>query len=266
MHDSVTATDIPTDAAMVAGYINGRWAWSPADWARFPAAVKVRIATSASGPDGHVLDVETGAAAAAEAPEWVTMRRQAGLATPTVYCNLSTWPAVRAAFRAAGVAEPLYWIAHYTGTPDIPAGAIACQYINEPDGDHFDLSAVADHWPGVDPPEDTMSGLTSPWTIDPEHGRAYCAFEAGPVADGGNSLVITRLWVGAAALYGAIPGVHIVFTDDTARGLAVAGGSTVDLLQNRRASWYAPLGASKVTLEWNPATATGLLAPYLVWE
>jgi hypothetical protein len=103
--------------------------------------------------------VETGDATPAQAPGWVKARRAAG-ADPTVYCSASLWPTVRAAFTAAGVAQPHYWIAHYDGDPTIPAGAVAKQYVDPPNsGGHWDLSAVAGHWPGVDitpAPEDDM--------------------------------------------------------------------------------------------------------------
>ena len=151
MYDSVTAGDIPTNAKMVAGYVSGKWKWSQSDWARFPNAVKVRIATQASVNDGVVLDVEPGDATPAQAPGWVTMRRAAGV-DPTVYCGLTSLPAVQAAFTAAHVAQPHYWVARYDNSPTLPAGVVAKQYINPPtSGGHYDLSAVVDYWPGVDP-------------------------------------------------------------------------------------------------------------------
>jgi hypothetical protein len=161
LYDSTTADDIPTTVEVVAGYVDGRYAWSAADWARFPGAVKVRIAVRASTNDGHVLDVEPGDATPVEAPGWVAMRRRAGV-DPTVYCNLSDLPTVRAAFDAAGVAQPHYWVARYDGVADIPAGCIAKQYMNDPgSGGHWDLSAVADYWPGVDPAPVSLSSSST---------------------------------------------------------------------------------------------------------
>jgi hypothetical protein len=121
MFDAVTAANIPQNAVMVAGYIDRivLAPWTNADWGRFPSAVKVEIVKKASTNDGHVLDVERGDAEPVEAPSWVKMRRAAG-ADPTIYCNASTWPAVRAAFAAANVAEPHYWIAKYDGDPTTP--------------------------------------------------------------------------------------------------------------------------------------------------
>lgn len=170
MYDSITPTDIPADADLVGGYHvdDPTFGWPADAWQRFPRARVVQIVTRAWIDGGQVLDVETGDATPDQAPAWVLMRRAAGLATPTVYCNLSTWPAVRAAFAAAGVAEPLYWIAHYTGTPEIPVGAIACQYVSEPGGAHYDLSAVADYWPGVDP---APTGSTFPQSSEEDMMR-----------------------------------------------------------------------------------------------
>jgi hypothetical protein len=140
MYDSVTPSAIPTNAAVVAGYVDGAYAWSNADWARFPQAVKARIAVFPRTNDGHVLDVEQGDATPAQAPGWVTMRRTAGI-DPIVYCNASTWPSVISAFRSASVAAPPYWIAQYDGNPAIPAGAVAKQYNDPPgSGGNYDIS------------------------------------------------------------------------------------------------------------------------------
>ncbi len=149
MFDSINASAIPANAGMVAGYCDGLYAWTTADWDRFPNAVKVRIAVFASTNDGHVLDVENGNATPGQAPGWVAMRRKAGV-EPTVYCSLNSWPTVRSAFLAAGVAEPPYWVAYYDYIPTIPTGAVAKQYTDNPPGNPYDTSAVADFWPGVD--------------------------------------------------------------------------------------------------------------------
>lgn len=149
MFDSVNPEHIPADAAMVAGYIQGPYAWSAAGWARFPHAVKVQIATVVEPVAGHVLDVERGDASPALAVSWVLQRRAAGV-DPSVYCNASTWPVVRAAFAAHRVAEPHWWIAAYNGSATVPAGAVAHQYVDDRAAGH-DISAVLDYWPGVDP-------------------------------------------------------------------------------------------------------------------
>lgn len=149
MYDGIDASRLPVDAQLVAGYVDGLYVWSTADWARFPNAVKVRIAVFSQTNDGEVLDVEPGNATPAESVDWVLRRREAGV-DPTVYMNTSTWPTVREAFTARKVAEPHYWIAQYDGVAQLPAGAIAKQHTNDETAG-WDVSVVADHWPGVDP-------------------------------------------------------------------------------------------------------------------
>lgn len=188
-----TNTDAPAMAAqasgyqLVAGYVDGLYAWSDAQWARFPAGIiRVRIAVFASTNDGHILDCEPGNCTPAQAVDWVLLRRAAGV-DPTVYCNETNpdtgWPAVRAAFQVRGVPEPHYWVAKYDNDPTIPAGAVGKQYADDNMlGKPWDLSAVADFWPGVDPApaqptttplEDDMS------TTSNAQGRAGLSWAAG---------------------------------------------------------------------------------------
>lgn len=147
MYDGVTPSRIPSSATMVAAYVDGHYANVSPMKARFPHARLVTIAVFASTNAGTVLDVEKGDATPTEAPGWVVKRRRAGV-DPTVYCSESLWPTVRAVFRALNVPQPHYWIAHYDSVALIPEGAIAKQYKNT---SGYDISVVADYWPGVDP-------------------------------------------------------------------------------------------------------------------
>ncbi|WP_410667513.1 hypothetical protein [Amycolatopsis sp. cmx-4-68] len=163
MYDALTAHNIlkkDRRPGLVAGYIDKikYTPWSAEDWALFPDALKVKIVKKASTNDGHVLDVEPKDAEPEEAPGWAEMRRRSGFAHPVIYCNRSTWPKVKAAFAAQGVAPPLYWIATASGKPEIPEGAIAAQYLLDQEPG-IDISVVADFWPGVD---------SSPQTAEPE--------------------------------------------------------------------------------------------------
>ncbi|HEV2635537.1 MAG TPA: hypothetical protein VGX23_10360 [Actinocrinis sp.] len=148
MFDGITPAEVPAGAQLYAAYLDGNWADYPAMVARYPNAVHVSIAVSASYDGGQVIDVENGDATPAESVTWVQARRRAG-ADPTVYCSMSTWPSVKSAFSSRGVAQPHYWIADYSlgDNPAIPAGAIALQYA---DRGGYDVSVVADYWPGVD--------------------------------------------------------------------------------------------------------------------
>lgn len=162
MYDSVDASAIPRTAQLVAGYIDGNlYRWTAADWARFPNARKVRIARRTSTNDGHVLDVEYGIPTVWPLTDpvvrqgivrWVKMRRAAGI-EPTIYCNqLNDWLPLQRIFHNALVKPPQWWVARYNNRRDIPTGAIGKQFANPPlSGGHYDLSVVADYWPGVDP-------------------------------------------------------------------------------------------------------------------
>jgi hypothetical protein len=159
--DAAAMARYPGAFSFAAGYVDGLYKWSAADWALFPNPVHVRIAVFGTTNDGHVLDCEQGNATPAQSVDWVLMRRRAGI-DPTVYCGRNTWwPQIRAAFKARGVPEPHYWVADYAVSqtnPQIPAGAIALQYR---DAGSYDLSIVADHWPGVDPPQEADMPLTT---------------------------------------------------------------------------------------------------------
>jgi hypothetical protein len=149
MYDSVTASAIPANAAVAACYIDGAYANEGAVRAQCPHAVIVRIAVFPSTHDGHVIDCEQGDATPQQAFDWVVSRRAADPPhmnlNPIVYCNASTWPAVRAVFAANPlVPPPLYWIAQYDGVPTIPAGAVAKQYADPPNsGGNYDVSNVS---------------------------------------------------------------------------------------------------------------------------
>lgn len=150
MYDSTNPFDIPIDAEMVGGYIDGLFKWSADGWARFSRAVRIHIAVFATTNAGHLLDVERGDATPEEAPGWV-LRRRAGGAIPGIYCNLATWSAVKAAFDAQNVVQPLYVIAEWDNKPVLIDGAIGKQYADSVlTGKHYDLSIVSDYWPGVD--------------------------------------------------------------------------------------------------------------------
>jgi hypothetical protein len=161
MYDSTSPWDIPRDAQVVAGYVDGRYAWPQAWWDMFPNAVHVRI-SAIGARTAQVGDVEVGCIwPPANAVPWVLRARADGY-DPTIYCNeLNDWLPVRQAFWAAGVPEPHYWVARYNGVREIPPGSVGRQFAHPGDGDgviegpwetglHFDASWVADFWPGVD--------------------------------------------------------------------------------------------------------------------
>ena len=158
MYDSAEPSAIPPTAPIVAGYVDGLYAWKPADWARFPHATHVTIATGAASLLADVLDVENGDATPAEVPEWLAKRAYIGAPRGVIYTSLSNWPNVTAAVERANVPAsrtPMYWIAEWNGDPTIPQGAIAKQYRSpvapfggESPG-HYDVSSCTGLWPGL---------------------------------------------------------------------------------------------------------------------
>jgi len=162
MYDGVSALAAGIAAIrpqMVAGYVNGAYAWDAGDWALFPHADHVTISVNASANVGDVLDVESGDATPGQVAEWIRMRKAAGVFRPTVYCSRDTIPAVRAGSGAyiLGVDYDI-WVGDWTGAAHQviappPGAAVACaatQYESTP---HWDVSEVYDDgWPHRTPP------------------------------------------------------------------------------------------------------------------
>lgn len=159
MYDSTNPDDIPADAEMIAYYVDGLYAWPQAWVDRFPNAVKVTI--SAIGTKTAMVgDVEKGCIwPPANAVDWVLRARADGY-DPTIYVNeRNDWAPTRAAFDRSGVAHPHWWVANYDGKQTVPAGSVAKQFAHPPMiGKHYDLSVVADYWPGVDSTTDSTGG------------------------------------------------------------------------------------------------------------
>lgn len=155
MYDSVRPSEIPADAEVVALYVDGKYAATAADWDRFSdGTVRVRISAVGDNLNAHVFDCEPGCIwPPAEVVPCVVAARVRGI-DPTVYVNeRNHWVPVRDAFDAAGVAHPHYLVANYDNVRSIPEGAIGKQFADPgmPGvGGHYDLSVVADFWPGVD--------------------------------------------------------------------------------------------------------------------
>jgi len=107
MRDSTTPAAIPVAGTqLVAGYANGLYQWSQADYDRFPAAAHVYIDVTGADPAGcGVLDVETGDATVTTAVAWAKARLAlGGTYPPVIYCNRSTLTSLFNAMGAAGLA------------------------------------------------------------------------------------------------------------------------------------------------------------------
>lgn len=169
---------------MVAGYIDGVWEWSEADWNLFPSStVKVQITVTASANAGDVLDVENGDATPAQTEGWIKLRKGDGYDRPTIYCNLSTVPAVRAGTGPYVLgADYDLWVADYDGSENtVYAASAAKQFVSDAD---WDVSAVYDsEWPHRSAPvAPTTYGPPKITSVVPGHTSVRVAWSApGPL-------------------------------------------------------------------------------------
>jgi fibronectin type III domain protein len=141
------------DAALVAGYINGAYAWTQAEWNLFPHANHVRITITASADAGDVLDVEAGNATPGQTAGWIKRRKAAGYYRPSIYCSLSVIPAVRRGTGAYILGRDYdIWVADWTGSPHqvtAPGRPVAtCSATQYENTAKYDVSIVYDGgWP-----------------------------------------------------------------------------------------------------------------------
>lgn len=157
---------------MVAGYVDGLYAWSSSDWDYHKGSVQVRICISPATYYANVIDVENGDATADQAASWVAWQRKGGR-LPGVYFSRSLFGTVNAAMERAGLTSSDWtvWAADWTGQEHILAGTYATQYADSVmTKHHYDLSAVADYWPGVDaapppPPSAGVGGAEYAWSL-----------------------------------------------------------------------------------------------------
>jgi hypothetical protein len=190
MVDSTNVIDDPLGADLVAYYIDGDFATTEASVkARFPNAILVPI--SAVGTNAGICgDVEPGCMTNAQSVDWILMRRAAGI-NPSLYVNeVNGWQPCKDEFARRGVPEPAgWWVADYDGINVVPPGAVAKQYAN-PDIDHghFDLSVVADFWPGIDPIGENDMVIFH----DPVSNKPYL-ISAGPGGPGPGGLYKSEL-------------------------------------------------------------------------
>lgn len=144
MYDSVDISTIPKSAVAVAGYVGGLYPTFHLLAKAFPHAKRMSIAINSS-EDADCLDIETGDATPADAPDWVRRQKRRGLAKPWLYSNLSTMPSVIAILREAGIhREDVYlWVAHYDGVSSIPGGFDGHQFTDKALGRNLDASLMS---------------------------------------------------------------------------------------------------------------------------
>ena len=162
-YDAIHVNRGSLPAGQHAGYTTGTGgiAWTAADWAADPHAVRIDQDASARDPSADVLDVETHAATPSEAPGWAKAAlasyhaaRRPGQRSPAIYVNQSNKSAVVNALVAGGVASGIgLWLANYNLTAaqaaaQVAAGSgpfplIALQFR---DAGLYDISAFSVPW------------------------------------------------------------------------------------------------------------------------
>src|ERR1700734_1849611 len=86
MYDAAVPDNIPASAQVVAGYIDGSYAWTADDWKKWPDADKVLITVTGS-LKANVADVENGAMTADDARNWIVAKQKEHMRGCTIYCS-----------------------------------------------------------------------------------------------------------------------------------------------------------------------------------
>jgi hypothetical protein len=152
MRDSTNLNDIPIDGTdLVAGYVNGNFAATKEDFARFPGIPHVHIDVLGTDPqDAGILDF--GAEISGTCVFWAKRRKAAfpNHYPPIIYCDRSHLTPVVNAMNAAGleiVKDFRFLIATLDGTKrvDDMTGVTAVQFAGASmTGGHYNESIVYD--------------------------------------------------------------------------------------------------------------------------
>lgn len=201
MYDAVDVAALPGDGDLYAGYIDGNYVTVPALRQRFPNKPIVEVAVRTGTNAGHVFDTEPGNPEPPAAARWVAMRRASGLDTAGIYTMRSWWGWCIDALNAVGIDPNTvpFWIADATGREHELAGAIATQWLFHGD---WDLSNVADHWPGVDsgspsPKPKFDTGVLGMFCRDQTTGTIWWITPGGVVSETDPAVVARKEYVGS---------------------------------------------------------------------
>lgn len=143
--DAKSILQVAKPGDIIAYYIDGHFAWTPAEIALFPHNVHVTI--TVLGNPADVADCETGDLSPASAAKWVQEQRARGYYRPTVYRSLSVMQDIRDATGILVMGRDWdAWVADYDNKTSMDyAGEAAKQFKNAA---YFDESEVyLDGWP-----------------------------------------------------------------------------------------------------------------------
>ena len=150
MYDSVNPAAIPGRTA--AAYVNGDYAWSRSEEARFGALVRISVMPGMpeAAKAARVLDVERYAATITDIAPFVQAREALGHKDATIYISLDALLSLTESNLQLVISVPRWWVAWWWGRPGYPrldevAGQLqdrvpaeriwACQYRNTADWD-----------------------------------------------------------------------------------------------------------------------------------
>jgi hypothetical protein len=162
MFDAVDIHQIPGDASVVAGYVNGDYVTFSQLNVMFPHARHLSIAVTAEA-NADALDVEPGDAVAGQVPAWYRRQKARGVARPVIYASVSLMTTgILPVLRQAGIArsEVRLWSAHYTyaehlcgpgSCGQMPVQADATQWTDRAQGRNLDQSVLAVNFFGAPP-------------------------------------------------------------------------------------------------------------------
>ena len=154
MYDAAVPDNIPASAQVVAGYIDGSYAWTADDWKKWPDADKVLITVTGS-LKANVADVENGAMTADDARNWIVAKQKEHMRGCTIYCSQANLNSVWSACKGHAY---YIWVADWTGSAHEVAHTVATQYSSV--DNRYDLSMVySQEW------LDTVQAANNPWPI-----------------------------------------------------------------------------------------------------
>jgi hypothetical protein len=155
MYDAAIPDNIPDSAEVVAGYVDGPYAWSADAWQRWPGAEKVLITVTGS-LTANVADVENGAMTPDDARNWIAAKQGEHMRGCTIYCSRANLHAIWLACEGYGYYT---WVADWTGSAHEVPNTVATQYSSN---DDFDLSMVySQEW------LDVLHAANKPWPFKP---------------------------------------------------------------------------------------------------
>lgn len=176
-------------AGQLAGYTTGSGgiAWTAADWAAHPGAVRIDQDYAALDGTADVLDVEAGAATVADCPGWVKRARAAyassarpGQRRPAIYVNQSNKSAVVNALISGGVTSGVgLWLANWSISEAVSAADVAAasgpfpligiQFTDA--GGTYDTDVFSSSWLGA------QSGVAGSTVLEGSSGPAVLALQ-----------------------------------------------------------------------------------------